>query len=151
MSPGAYWSLLFVDRRNPERPFAYHYDSLQREGDHNVPAKQLAGLLNATLASARMARHPNDYDCGVFVLDGTWALVGRLIDGERPGHEALHLENLVADRQALQDRLRGPLPPEVEPPQFDDKPASSLPPGVKSTAHARTDDVHQPFYLQWPP
>ncbi|TIU19163.1 MAG: hypothetical protein E5W20_00275, partial [Mesorhizobium sp.] len=45
-SPGTHWSLLLVDRRDPERRFAYHYDSLQREGYNDVPAKQLAGLLN---------------------------------------------------------------------------------------------------------
>ncbi|EHK54707.1 Ulp1 family isopeptidase [Allomesorhizobium alhagi] len=104
-SPGTHWSLLLVDRRNPERRVAYHYDSLQREGFNDVPAKQLAGLLDATLAPARMARQPNKHDCGVFVVDGTRALVQRLVDGERPDHEPLHLDNLVADRQALQNRL----------------------------------------------
>ncbi|MCM5690716.1 hypothetical protein M8037_18365, partial [Sinorhizobium meliloti] len=42
MSPG-HWSLLLVDRRNPERQFADHYNSLQGEGQNDVPAKQLAG------------------------------------------------------------------------------------------------------------
>ncbi|TIM14752.1 MAG: hypothetical protein E5Y74_32730, partial [Mesorhizobium sp.] len=98
-SPGTHWSLLLVDRRDPERRFAYHYDSLQREGYNDVPAKQLAGLLNATLAPAPMARQTNHYDCGVFVLEGTWALVERLVKGQRPDHEPLPLDNLVADRQ----------------------------------------------------
>ncbi|UVC15270.1 hypothetical protein [Mesorhizobium onobrychidis] len=106
-NPGTHWSLLLVDRREPEIPVAYHYDSRQREGYNDGPATQLAGLLNATLAPAPMARQPNDYDCGVFVLDGTWALVGRLVEGQRPGREPLPLDNLVADRQALQDRLSG--------------------------------------------
>ncbi|MFB9984572.1 Ulp1 family isopeptidase [Mesorhizobium kowhaii] len=117
-TPGTHWSLLLVDRRKPETRLAYHYDSLQREGYNDVPAKQLAGLLNATLAPARMPRQSNDYDCGVFVLDGTWALVGRLLDGQRPDHEPLHLDNLVADRQALQDRLTRPLPHEELPRQL---------------------------------
>ncbi|RWP46367.1 MAG: hypothetical protein EOR05_22345 [Mesorhizobium sp.] len=124
-SPGTHWSLLLVDRRDPERRFAYHYDSLQREGYNDVPAKQLAGLLNATLAPAPMARQTNHYDCGVFVLEGTWALVERLVKGQRPDHEPLPLDNLVADRQALQDRLRRRLPHEEEPRQLlEDEPAS---------------------------
>ncbi|WP_292706759.1 Ulp1 family isopeptidase [Mesorhizobium sp.] len=124
-SPGTHWSLLLVDRRDPERRFAYHYDSLRREGYNDVPAKQLAGLLNATLAPAPMARQTNHYDCGVFVLEGTWALVERLVKGQRPDHEPLPLDNLVADRQALQDRLRRRLPHEEEPRQLlEDEPAS---------------------------
>ncbi|RWP57962.1 Ulp1 family isopeptidase [Mesorhizobium sp.] len=124
-SPGTHWSLLLVDRRDPERRFAYHYDSLQREGYNDVPAKQLAGLLNATLAPAPMARQTNHYDCGVFVLEGTWALVERLVKGQRPDYEPLPLDNLVADRQALQDRLRRRLPHEEEPRQLlEDEPAS---------------------------
>ncbi|TIN31522.1 MAG: hypothetical protein E5Y31_02015 [Mesorhizobium sp.] len=124
-SPGTHWSLLLVDRRDPERRFAYHYDSLQREGYNDVPAKQLAGLLNATLAPAPMARQTNHYDCGLFVLEGTWALVERLVKGQRPDHEPLPLDNLVADRQALQDRLRRRLPHEEEPRQLlEDEPAS---------------------------
>ncbi|WP_394889806.1 Ulp1 family isopeptidase [Mesorhizobium sp. AaZ16] len=171
-SPGTHWSLLLVDRRDPERRFAYHYDSLQREGYNDAPARQLAGLLNATLAPARMARQPNHYDCGVFVVDGTWALVGRLVDGERPDHGPLPLDKLVADRPALQDRLRGRLPHEQEPRQLldaepasppmmafdpeelrrllDDEPASSSPRGI-STPHARTDRVHQPIQAPWLP
>ncbi|SIT54783.1 conserved hypothetical protein [Mesorhizobium prunaredense] len=111
---GTHWSLLLVDRRNPERRVAYHYDSLQPEGYNIVPAKRLATLLNATLAPARMPRQPNDNDCGVFVLDGTRALLGRLVDGQRPDHEPMQLDNLVADRQALQVRLSGRLPHEEE-------------------------------------
>ncbi|UVK49887.1 hypothetical protein DBIPINDM_007991 (plasmid) [Mesorhizobium sp. AR02] len=157
-SLGTHWSLLLVDRSNRERPVAYHYDSLQREGYNDAPARQLAGLLNATLAPARMARQPNRYDCGVFVVDGTRALVQRLVDGQRPDHEPLHLDNLVADRQALQDRLS--LPPELRPllafepaeiwRLLDDEPASPSPP-ISSTSHARTDGVHQPTQASWLP
>ncbi|ASY61217.1 hypothetical protein SS05631_a48340 (plasmid) [Sinorhizobium sp. CCBAU 05631] len=53
-----------------------------------------------------MAQQRNNYDCGVFVVDGTRALVSILAQGPRPAHEPLHLDNLVADGQALQDRLR---------------------------------------------
>ncbi|RWA98661.1 MAG: hypothetical protein EOQ39_29340 [Mesorhizobium sp.] len=112
-SLGTHWSLLFADRRSRERAVAHHYDSA---GHYNRSiAQQLAGLLNATLAPAPMARQPNDYDCGVYVLDATWALVGRLIGGEGPDHQLLPLDDLVADRQALQDRLRRRLPHEEEP------------------------------------
>ncbi|WP_407941756.1 Ulp1 family isopeptidase [Mesorhizobium neociceri] len=102
---GTHWSLLFVDGRNPQSRVAYHYDSLQQAGYNDAPARQLAEGLTATLAPARMPRQSNDHDCGVFVVDGTWALVQRLLDGNRPDHEPLHLDNLVADRQALQNRL----------------------------------------------
>ncbi|NRQ19047.1 shikimate kinase [Ensifer sesbaniae] len=102
---GTHWSLLLVDRRNPERQVAYHYDSLQQRRYNDEAATQLAERLDATLAPARMAAQPNDYDCGVFVVDGTRALVKRLVHGERPAHEPLHLDTLIADRQALQSRL----------------------------------------------
>ncbi|MGX5806387.1 Ulp1 family isopeptidase, partial [Bradyrhizobium sp. Arg314] len=42
---GTHWSLLLVDRRNPQRHVAYHYDSLQRGQYNDAPAAQLAGLL----------------------------------------------------------------------------------------------------------
>ncbi|WP_246232041.1 shikimate kinase [Sinorhizobium alkalisoli] len=102
---GTHWSLLLVDRRDPKRQVAYHYDSLQHRRYNDEAATQLAERLDATLAPARMAAQPNDYDCGVFVVDGTRALVKRLVDGERPNHEPLHLDTLIADRQALQSRL----------------------------------------------
>ncbi|MCA6103624.1 Ulp1 family isopeptidase [Bradyrhizobium australafricanum] len=101
---GAHWSLLLVDRRLPGGAVAYHYDSAR--GYNDAPAADLAARLGARLQSARIAQQQNGYDCGVFVLDGTRALIGRLNQGERPQHEALHLVNLIADRQALQDRLR---------------------------------------------
>ncbi|CDX18419.1 hypothetical protein MPL3356_270098 [Mesorhizobium plurifarium] len=44
-------------------------------------------------------------DCGVFVLEATRALAARLAEGERPRTQPLHLDPLVADRQALQHRL----------------------------------------------
>ncbi|WP_312032799.1 Ulp1 family isopeptidase, partial [Sinorhizobium psoraleae] len=73
--PGTHWSLLLVDRRNPQRRVAYHYDSLQQRRYNDQAATQLAERLDATLAPARMAAQLNDYDCGVFVVDGTRALV----------------------------------------------------------------------------
>ena len=165
---GTHWSLLLVDRRNRERPVAYHYDSLQQKGYNDVPATQLARLLNATLAPARMPRQRNNYDCGVFVVDGTRALVQRLVNGEQPDHEPLHLDNLVADRLALQHRLSLPRelrplldseptsPPMMafEPAELrrllDDEPASSSP-RISSTPDAGRDSVHQPTQAPWPP
>ncbi|MGY3613818.1 shikimate kinase [Bradyrhizobium sp. USDA 10063] len=98
---GTHWSLLLVDRRVPERIRAYHYDS---SGNRNrAVAEELATRLGARLSIAAMAQQQNDYDCGVFVLDATRALVERLAQGQRP--EALHLDNIVADRQALRNRL----------------------------------------------
>ncbi|TAI67652.1 hypothetical protein CWO89_01235 [Bradyrhizobium sp. Leo170] len=102
---GDHWSLLLVDRRNRENVVAYHYDSSR---NFNLTrAEQLAERLGANLQSARMAQQPNDYDCGVFVVDATRTLARRLAEGERPDDEPLHLDNLVADRRALQDRLSG--------------------------------------------
>ncbi|CDX56758.1 conserved hypothetical protein [Mesorhizobium plurifarium] len=100
---GSHWSLLLVDRRERERPVAYHYDSAGRLNDQ--PAAQLAKRLEARLEPARITQQQNGYDCGVFVLDGTRALVGRL--GQRRQPARLHLDNLAIDRQALQHRLRG--------------------------------------------
>ncbi|QND61931.1 hypothetical protein HB778_36695 (plasmid) [Mesorhizobium huakuii] len=115
-SLGTHWSLLFVDRRNRERAVAYHYDSA---GHCNRRiAQQLAEIMKATLVTPAMAQQDNLVDCGVYVLDGTWALVGRLIGGEGPDHQPLPLDDLVADRQALQDRLRRRLPHEEEPRQL---------------------------------
>ncbi|CDX60458.1 hypothetical protein MPL3365_380014 [Mesorhizobium plurifarium] len=53
-----------------------------------------------------MAQQDNDYDCGVFVLDATRALTARLAEAEPPTGRPLHLDTLVADRQALLGRLR---------------------------------------------
>ncbi|WP_024520499.1 XopAD/skwp family type III secretion system effector [Bradyrhizobium sp. Tv2a-2] len=100
---GTHWSLLFVDRHAPEGALAYHYDPA---GAHNsTVAEQLATRLGARLQVARITRQQNGYDCGVFVVDATRALVRRLAQGERPGREPLHLDHLVANRPALQDRL----------------------------------------------
>ncbi|MHC2247378.1 hypothetical protein ACVJH7_006685 [Bradyrhizobium elkanii] len=71
-------------------------------------AAQLARRLRARLESPSMAQQRNSYDCGVFVVDGTRALVRRLAQGERPAHEPLHLDNLVANRRSLQIRLAHP-------------------------------------------
>ncbi|WP_225131050.1 Ulp1 family isopeptidase [Bradyrhizobium sp. IC3123] len=101
---GTHWSLLLLDRRTRGEPIAYHYDSVR--GHNHEPAAQLARRLRARLESPSMAQQRNSYDCGVFVVDGTRALVRRLAQGERPGHELLHLDNLVANRRSLQDRLR---------------------------------------------
>lgn len=117
---GRHWTLLLVDRREPEGIVAYHYDSAppDRESSaggskrshadpdpHADRARELAVRLGARLEIARMNRQQNDYDCGVFVVDGTRALARRLAEGQRPDDEPLHLDNVVADRQALRDRL----------------------------------------------
>ncbi|WGD50839.1 Ulp1 family isopeptidase [Bradyrhizobium sp. CB1650] len=101
---GTHWSLLLLDRHTRGEPVAYHYDSVR--GHNHEAAAQLARRLRARLESPNMAQQRNSYDCGVFVVDGTRALVRRLAQGERPGHELLHLDNLVANRRSLQDRLR---------------------------------------------
>ncbi|UGY12542.1 hypothetical protein HAP48_0028420 [Bradyrhizobium septentrionale] len=102
-SLGNHWSLLFVDRRDRGRPVAYHYDSYG--GLNHKDAEHLAGRLDLRLEPAGMARQRNGYDCGVFVVDGTRALVRQLEQGREP--DLLNLSNLVANRQALQNRLRG--------------------------------------------
>ncbi|MBM2716168.1 hypothetical protein JQK88_34405 [Mesorhizobium caraganae] len=98
---GSHWSLLLVDRSDRERPVAYHYDS--NRGYNDKPAAELAARLGAGVESPGMAQQRNGYDCGVFVVDGTRALVRRL-QRWQPG--LLNLHNLVVNRQALQARLR---------------------------------------------
>ncbi|WP_373683250.1 Ulp1 family isopeptidase [Rhizobium leguminosarum] len=98
---GTHWSLLLVDRRNREGPAAYHYDSFRGQNDEF--AAMLAQRLGTRLEPVRMTQQRNDYDCGVFVVDGTRALVRRLARRGRPA--VLHLDNLVADREQLQRRL----------------------------------------------
>ncbi|MGY4302143.1 type III effector protein XopD [Bradyrhizobium sp. i1.4.4] len=100
-SRGNHWSLLFVDRSDRDRPVAYHYDSYG--GLNKKHAEHLAGRLRLRLEPARMAQQQNRYDCGVFVVDGTRELVRRLAQGG----QTVHLDRLVVDRQALQNRLRG--------------------------------------------
>ncbi|MET4044209.1 hypothetical protein ABIC03_005930 [Bradyrhizobium sp. RT6a] len=99
---GEHWSLLLVDRRDRERPVAYHYDSAP--GFNDWPAQRLAERLGANLQAASMRRQNNGYDCGVFVVDGTRALVSRMAVRRQV---SLNLDNLVVDRRALQNRLRG--------------------------------------------
>ncbi|WP_235999959.1 Ulp1 family isopeptidase [Bradyrhizobium uaiense] len=99
---GSHWSLLLVDRRDRDRLVAYHYDSAQ--GYNGRPAATLAARVGADLQNAPISQQRNTYDCGVFVVDGTRALVRRLAGR----HQAdLNLDNLVIDRQALQNRLKG--------------------------------------------
>ncbi|OKO83279.1 hypothetical protein AC628_02375 [Bradyrhizobium sp. NAS96.2] len=100
---GHHWSLLLLDRDAPEGPVAYHYDSA--EGRNHTHAAKLAEVLHARLERRPMAQQQNSYDCGVYVVDGTRELVSQLSQGQRP--ELLNLDNLVANRRALQNRLRG--------------------------------------------
>ncbi|MER9313796.1 C48 family peptidase, partial [Mesorhizobium australicum] len=108
---GKHWSLLFVDRSDRERPVAYHYDSVS--GWHDKLAKHLAERLGASLETRvdlpRIAQQSNEWDCGVYVVDGTRALVGRLQrwQPDQPDLPDLNLNNLVVNRQALQTRLMG--------------------------------------------
>ncbi|MER9720742.1 Ulp1 family isopeptidase [Mesorhizobium sp. M0219] len=107
---GKHWSLLFVDRSDRERPVAYHYDSVS--GWHDKLAKHLAERLGASLETRvdlpRIAQQSNEWDCGVYVVDGTRALVGRLqSQPDLPDLPDLNLNNLVVNRQALQTRLMG--------------------------------------------
>jgi len=101
---GSHWSLLLVDRRDRNNPVAYHYDSARGRNDR--PAAMLAARVGAgdNLQNAPIRQQRNGYDCGVFVLDGTRALARRLAGRRQPD---LNLSNLVVDRQALQNRLRG--------------------------------------------
>ncbi|MHC2432848.1 Ulp1 family protease [Bradyrhizobium sp. USDA 4451] len=64
----------------------------------------LAERVGANLQDGPISKQRNEYDCGVFVVDGTWALVSRLAAGPQPD---LNLRNLVVNRQALQSHLRG--------------------------------------------
>ncbi|MDX8516593.1 Ulp1 family isopeptidase, partial [Mesorhizobium captivum] len=100
---GTHWSLLFVDLRGSQ-PLASHYDS--SGGQNSALAQELAAKLGARLKPVLMAQQDNNYDCGVFVLDATRALTARLAEAEPPTGRPLHLDTLVADRQALLDRLR---------------------------------------------
>ncbi|CCD86932.1 conserved hypothetical protein [Bradyrhizobium sp. ORS 285] len=99
---GTHWSLLLVDRRNRDRPVAYHYDSAQQYGNAG-PAARLAAAVGANPQHAPIAQQSNSYDCGVFVVDGTRELARRLAGGRQVD---LNLSNLIVDRQALQNRLK---------------------------------------------
>ncbi|MGO7740828.1 Ulp1 family isopeptidase, partial [Rhizobium johnstonii] len=99
---GSHWSLLFVYLRGPTGPVAFHYDSIDHY-NHNF-AGELANSLGATLMPPpRMKQQRNGYDCGVFVLAATRELVRRLQQQAQP---TLDLDDLVADRQALRNRLQ---------------------------------------------
>ncbi|TBE59162.1 hypothetical protein ELH03_34080 (plasmid) [Rhizobium beringeri] len=98
---GTHWSLLLLDRRDRNRPIAYHYDSL---GDyHDAAAQRVAGTVGAArVIRMGMAQQKNGRDCGVFLLEAAQALIGQLIRGQPPRD----LDNLVPDRRALQARLQ---------------------------------------------
>ncbi|KYK49756.1 hypothetical protein A1D31_39535 [Bradyrhizobium liaoningense] len=98
---GTHWSLLLLDRRDRQRPVAYHYDSLGGHNDH--VAALLAARLNADQHAASIRQQRNGYDCGVFVVDGTRELVRRLAGGPQPN--LWNLDDVVADRRQLQRRL----------------------------------------------
>ncbi|NEU96851.1 hypothetical protein FNJ47_13610 [Bradyrhizobium sp. UFLA 03-164] len=93
---GSHWSFLLVDRRVRGRLVAYHYDSVLGYNDRF--AATIAERVGANLQDAPISQQRNEYDCGVFVVDGTRALVSRLAAGPQPD---LNLRNLVVDRRAL--------------------------------------------------
>ncbi|WP_420969588.1 hypothetical protein [Bradyrhizobium sp. B120] len=98
---GSHWSFLLVDRTHRHDPVAYHYDS--RPGFNAGHARQLARRLGAAFRNGGMREQENGFDCGVFVVDGTRALVQGLARGRRPAQ--LSLYDLVANREQLQIRL----------------------------------------------
>ncbi|UQE03867.1 Ulp1 family isopeptidase [Bradyrhizobium japonicum] len=100
-SRGTHWSLLLVDRRDRQRPVAYHYDSFRGRNDND--AAMLADRLNASQYAASIGQQQNGYDCGVFVVDGTRELVRRLAEEWEPN--LWNLNNVVANRERLQRRL----------------------------------------------
>ncbi|MHC2278962.1 hypothetical protein ACVME8_005605 [Bradyrhizobium diazoefficiens] len=100
-SRGTHWSLLLVDRRDRQRPVAYHYDSFGGRNDND--AAMLADRLNASQYPASIGQQQNGYDCGVFVVGGTRELVRRLAEEWEPN--LWNLNNVAADRKRLQRRL----------------------------------------------
>ncbi|BCH18978.1 hypothetical protein [Mesorhizobium sp. L-2-11] len=102
MARGTHRSLLLVDRRNRQSPVAYHYDSY--EGGNDRQAAMLATRLGANLQQASIRQQENKFDCGVFVVDGTRALIERLVKTD--GQHIADLNDLVPDRRDLQGRLR---------------------------------------------
>ncbi|MBR0892314.1 hypothetical protein JQ637_40400 [Bradyrhizobium diazoefficiens] len=100
-SRGTHWSLLLVDRRDRQRPVAYHYDSFGGRNDND--AAMLADRLNASQYPASIGQQQNGYDCGVFVVDGTRELVRRLAEEWEPN--LWNLNNVAADRKRLERRL----------------------------------------------
>ncbi|MDI3565581.1 Ulp1 family isopeptidase [Bradyrhizobium sp. Arg816] len=99
---GSHWSLLLANRRDRSNPVAYHDDSSR--GHNDRPAAMLAQRVGANLQNASIRHQRNGYDCGVFVLHGTRALARRLAGRRQPD---LNPSNLVVDRRALHNRLRG--------------------------------------------
>ncbi|MDI3567603.1 Ulp1 family isopeptidase [Bradyrhizobium sp. Arg816] len=116
---GTHWSLLLVDRSDRQWPVAYHYDSL---GGHNDwVAQTVARLLNTDLRYAGMRQQQNDFDCGVFVVDGTRALVNELLSGRQPNLDLTHLE---PSRSELQRRLSYATSSDYAPAQTVNQPIS---------------------------
>ncbi|UVK49061.1 hypothetical protein BPNPMPFG_006744 (plasmid) [Mesorhizobium sp. AR07] len=100
VSAGTHWSLLFVDRRHPQGPRAYHYDS-KKSSAQLENAHRLARKFGATAREGEMAQQSNGYDCGVFVLEATHELVTRLANSQPPEGASLDHRSVVADRTAL--------------------------------------------------
>ncbi|MCS0463827.1 hypothetical protein [Rhizobium sp. T136] len=99
---GTHLSLLLIDRVDRNRPVAYHYDSAGAGALNSAFAEQLARAVGATLTQMGMAQQQNDRGCGVFLLEAARALIGQLAQRQPPAN----LDDLAADRRALQHRLR---------------------------------------------
>jgi hypothetical protein len=104
-SEGSHWSLLFVDRRRPDAPQFLHYNSLPGPGHSKVAQEIAAKIGNGNVTSAPMARQPNNYDCGVFMLSGIHRLTDRLAHGGIPMGTVPSLQALRPKRADVQNAL----------------------------------------------
>ncbi|WPM83818.1 Ulp1 family isopeptidase (plasmid) [Bradyrhizobium sp. 62B] len=102
----SHWSLLVVDRRDRSMPSAYHYDSLSRHNQEQAVAlARRLGVPGGRIYSPKMAQQSNNFDCGVYLVDATRALLNGIVQGNAPA--TVDLSTLIADRNHLQQRLHG--------------------------------------------
>ncbi|NOJ50100.1 hypothetical protein [Bradyrhizobium archetypum] len=91
------WSLLLIDRHAPEGPVAYHYH--YPAGAPTTASQEPSQKGCTTTWSKAGWPSTRTVMIGVYIVDDTRELVKRLVVG------LLRLDSLVADRQALQQRL----------------------------------------------